>query len=84
MKRRNNFVKFKCVKYSKSEIFCCFDYIKLQNSPLQLVLDITRLTIGTQLSIYASLFYMPCIFYTLYNMVLIANTEIGLDPKIVL
>ena len=61
----------------------------LQNTPEPLyntvryntVLDITRIGTGPQMAIKDSFSYITYAFYSPYNTVWIANTEIGLDPK---
>ena len=45
------------------------------------VLDITRIGTGPQMAIKDSFSYITYAFYSRYNTVWIANTEIGLDPK---
>ena len=45
------------------------------------VLDITRIRDGPQMAIQGSFFYIIYAFYSRYNTVWIANTEIGLDPN---
>ena len=46
-------------------------------------LDITWIRVGPQMAIKDSFSYVTCAFCSRYNTVWIANTEIGLDPKIV-
>ena len=49
-----------------------------------MVLDITQIRTGPQMAIwlFKTLFsYITYAFYSQYNMVWIANTEIGLDPN---
>ena len=45
------------------------------------VLDITRIKVGSQMAILDTFFCMTCAFYSQYNMVWIANTEIGLNSN---
>ena len=46
-----------------------------------MVLDIAQIGTGPQMAIKDSFSYIIYAFYSRYNMVWIANTEIGLDPK---
>ena len=45
------------------------------------VLDITGIRVGPQMAIQDSFSYVIYAFYSPYNTVWIANTEIGLDPN---
>ena len=45
------------------------------------VLNITRIRVGPQMAIQGSFSYIIYAFYSRYNMIWIANTEIGLDPN---
>ena len=45
------------------------------------VLDITRIRVGSQIAILDTFFCITYAFYSQYNTVWIANTEIGLDSN---